>query len=247
MATCGCESTVSIVSWQLMVAVAKTGTPSPASPGAVVAKAADGAPSPAESDTKIARDAGVTPPKPKSGKRGVIFLLVVLVAGAGVGGYLWSRRGLETTDDAQVDAEVVAVPARASGTLVKVLFVENQVVKVGDLLALVDDAPAKARAREAAARLVAAEAAADAADAEAKVVATSARGKKAVSSAALTTASMGALSAEDQIKEAQTAAHSAAVALKQAEENESRDKSLFESRAITVSYTHLTLPTILRV
>ncbi len=45
------------------------------------------------------------------------------------------EHGRESTDDAQIDADVVAVPARVGGMVTKVFFVENQRVKAGDPLA----------------------------------------------------------------------------------------------------------------
>jgi len=185
----------------------------------------------ASTKTATARETSASPPDgglaapaqaaaPKSGKTRIIMLTLLVVIGGSIGGYMWSRRNLESTDNAQIDGDVVAVPARATGTVAKVLFVENQAVKQGDLLALVDDAPAKAKVRQAAARVVAAEAAADAADAETSVAETNAKGNKAVASAALTTASMGAATATDQIKEAESQVRSTDVSLNQASDSE---------------------------
>src|SRR5689334_8963473 len=108
--------------------------------------------------------------KPAKSRR-TTFVMAGLgvVAAAGVTSWFVLHRGLETTDDAQVDADMVSVPSRAAGVVVKVAFTENQQVKAGDLLAELDATPAKARLAQADAALEAARASADAADADARV------------------------------------------------------------------------------
>jgi membrane fusion protein (multidrug efflux system) len=170
--------------------------------------------------------------KPKS-RRGTVLGLVFLVAAA-IGVLVWLRgRGKESTDDAQVDGEVVAVPTRTSGLVVKVLFVENQSVKEGDVLAELDPTPATARLAQAKAALDVAQARADAADADSRLAETNAKGNKAVSDAALATASVGAVSATDQIKEAEAQVRTSEASAKQAREERDRAQSLFDSGAIT--------------
>src|SRR5271168_810450 len=78
----------------------------------------------------------------------VMGTLALAAAAAGTAWYV-THRGLESTDDAQVDADVLSVPVRIQGVVTKVAFVENQVVKAGDLLAEIDAEPAKARLAEA--------------------------------------------------------------------------------------------------
>lgn len=171
--------------------------------------------------------------KKRRGKRGPILIGVLLLVVAVSLGVWAHERGHESTDDAQVDGEVVAVPTRASGLVVKVLFVENQRVKEGDVLAELDPSTATARLAQARATLEVAEAAAEAADADAHLSETNAKGNKAVSDAALATASVGAASASDQIKEAEAQVRTSEATLKQAREERDRSKSLFDSGAIT--------------
>ena len=79
------------------------------------------------------------PPKPKSRRRMILSALACVAAI--VGGYIWyTRHGRESTDDAQIDADVVLVPARVGGFVTKVNFSENQRVKAGDVLAELDSA-----------------------------------------------------------------------------------------------------------
>ncbi len=171
--------------------------------------------------------------KPRS--KAPIFGLILIAGLTGGIAYWTTQRGLESTDDAQVDGEVVAVPARIGGTVTKVFFAENQHVKKGDLLAQLDDAPAKARLAQAEASLEVMLAAAEASDAETIIARSNAKGNKAVSQAALTTASVGAKSASDQIREAEASLRSSEASQKQAESERDRSKSLFDSGAVTRS------------
>ena len=121
-----------------------------------------------------------------------------------------THRGLESTDDAQVDADVVSVPTRTSGVVAKVAFIENQAVKAGELLAELDAEPAKARLAQAEANLAAAEASAEAADADARVAETNARGNKSVAEASRSTgAQSSAVASTQQIAEGEAQVASA--------------------------------------
>src|SRR5438876_1019585 len=75
--------------------------------------------------------------------------------------------GKETTDDAQVAADVVPVAARVAGQVVNVYVHENQPVHGGDLLAELDPSDARVKLAQAQGDLETAQA--QAADADAKV------------------------------------------------------------------------------
>lgn len=172
------------------------------------------------------------PRKSRVSKRALILGLVAATA-LGGGGYWWaSHRYLESTDNAQVDAEVVAVPSRVAGLVARVHFQENQEVSEGDLLLELDDALPKAKVEQARASIDALQAAADAADADARIAERNATGNKAVSNAALTTASVGAASVYDQMAEVQSSIKAAELSLKQAEIDRDRDRSLAAEGAI---------------
>jgi membrane fusion protein (multidrug efflux system) len=160
---------------------------------------------------------------------GIAAGLAALVAGAG---WYATTLGHESTDDAQIDAEIVAVPARTAGTVKKLDFVENQHVKEGDLLAELDDEAPRARLAQAQASLDAAQAAAAAADADADVAATNARGNKAAADASLVSASTGAVSATDQIREAEAALRSAEATRAQAKTDRDRTAKLAADGAV---------------
>jgi membrane fusion protein (multidrug efflux system) len=87
----------------------------------------------------------------------------------GVGAQCATSMGHEKTRDAQVEAEVVEVPARATGVVAQVFVAENQPAKEGQLLALLDDQVAEARLAEAEAELEAARVSVHVADADLRI------------------------------------------------------------------------------
>ena len=163
---------------------------------------------------------------PKSRRKLSLIALVIAVALVGGGTWFAKSLGQESTDDAQIDAEMVAVPARTTGTVKRLAFVENQRVKAGDLLAELDDDAPRARLAQADATLEAAQAAAEAADADARVAASNAVGNKAAADASLVTASVGVASAGNQIREAEAALGAAEATRKQAESDSARAQAL---------------------
>src|SRR5215468_12330938 len=84
-----------------------------------------------------------TPPKhtvrrPKRHRARLIVLAVLLLLGVG-GYFLWRYLGTyESTDDAQIDGHIHAVSARISGYVSQVLVVDQQIVKAGDPLVVID-------------------------------------------------------------------------------------------------------------
>ena len=166
-------------------------------------------------------------------KRGLALGLIAAAVIAGGGFWYVTHHGLENTDNAQIDGEVVSVPARVGGVVTKILFVENQRVKSGELLAELDAAPALARLAEAEANVFAAQAQADAADATARVSETNAIGDKSVADASLVTAAVGAASSSDQIKEAAAQLESAQTSQAQARVDSDRAKRLLGTGAIS--------------
>src|ERR1700735_1342679 len=89
----------------------------------------------------------------KKGRIRLIAMGALGVAALGVVAWYMAHAGLEDTDDAQVDADVVSVPAQIGGPVQKVLFVENQHVKAGEVLVELDPAQPKARLEQAEAPL----------------------------------------------------------------------------------------------
>lgn len=174
----------------------------------------------------------VATPAAGSKKRN-IALGVLGLAVLGIGGYVILHRGLESTDDAQLEADVVAIPAQASGVVVKIAFEDNQTVKAGDLLAELDPGPARARLAQAESALKNAEAAATVAAAQAKLGEVSARGGKTVAEASLRGAAYGKSETTRQLAAAQARVASAEASLKQATDDRSRANALVASGSIS--------------
>ena len=177
-------------------------------------------------------DTASAPARPR---RNVFVAAGVLAVAVGAGAWYRTTIGHETTDDAQVDAEVVTVPARIAGTIAHIRFVENQTVHAGDVLAEIDDDQAKARLAQAEASLASAEAAAKAADADARVAENNAHGNAAAANATLRASAAQVVGAKDQILEATATLASLEATLRQAQTDRDRDASLFARGAVTKS------------
>lgn len=168
--------------------------------------------------------------QPKRRKRAPLLIGLAVVA-LGAGGYVYMNRGLESTDDAQIDADVLSVPARIGGTVRSVQFEENQKVEAGQLLAELDDAPARARFAQAQANLSAARAAANAAQLQAAMAQTNAKTGLASASAGLRSSAVGAQASVAQINDAQARVQNAQAKLDEADLNVKRTQQLFDSGA----------------
>ncbi len=169
---------------------------------------------------------------PGGGKRRVIMLSLLgafLLTGAG---WWVLHRGLEATDDAQLDADVVAVPSRAGGTVVAVHFTDNQRIDAGALLVELDDAQAKAKLAQAEAELLGAKASADAADATAELTQKNASAGQKIAGASLSGAAVAVTATSDQIVEATANLASAKAQRDKAKLDLDRTKQLFSTGAI---------------
>jgi membrane fusion protein, multidrug efflux system len=176
--------------------------------------------------------AALQPERDSTSRRKLVLGTVGVLAVIGGASWYVTHRGLQSTDDAQVDGEVVAVPARLSATVAHVWFVENQQVKAGDVLAELDDAVAKAKLAQAEATLAAARATADSMDAEVEVAEANAVGNKTVAEAGLRSASVGVTSFSDQIQEGEAQVRSAEVSYAQSTADYQRAKQLFANGSI---------------
>ncbi len=102
---------------------------------------------------------------------GSFVLLVLLVSGL----FWFLTRNEESTDDAFIEANVVQISARVSGYITQVAVNDNQWVKPGDLLALIDPRDLELRIQQAEANLSAAKARHGAATQDLSVVTTTSR------------------------------------------------------------------------
>jgi membrane fusion protein (multidrug efflux system) len=112
---------------------------------------------------------------------------------------------IESTDDAQVAADIVPVAARVAGQVRQVLVQENQLVRRGDLLVLIDDTELAARVRRAQAELATAQAQAEVAQAQVRVIEATARGARQSAGASYAAATIGVNTAEAEIAAARAA------------------------------------------
>ncbi len=89
-----------------------------------------------------------TKEKPKGIKRTITAILViVLLIAAGI--YLFNEMKFQSTDDAYVETTTVNVSPKVSGQIEEVYVKDNQFVKEGDLVAVIDDADYKIRLEQA--------------------------------------------------------------------------------------------------
>ncbi len=111
--------------------------------------------------------AGATPSGPARRRTALIIAgAAAALAVAAIGLHLFLTRFDETTDDAQVDADVVAVAPRVGGTVAEVLVADDAGVSEGQALVRLDDAGYQLKARDAEAELATARAQEAAADAQ---------------------------------------------------------------------------------
>jgi membrane fusion protein (multidrug efflux system) len=94
-----------------------------------------------------------------NGRRRLFVLSGIALAGVALAfGLWWHGRGHESTDDAYVQADIVAIGPKIAATVKAVAVVENQFVHAGDLLVELDDADYAVRVQQARASLQAAQA-----------------------------------------------------------------------------------------
>jgi len=172
-------------------------------------------------------------PSPRNARKRLIVGALVVLGALGSGGWAFAHRGLESTDDAQIDAEVVALAARTSGVVVKVTFEDNEHVEAGRVLAELDPEPAKVKLAQAEANLEAARATAAAAETDARLAVTNAKASNRAASASLSAASAGASASREQISEARARVTAAETALGQAKMDLDRVTRLAQSGALS--------------
>ena len=175
----------------------------------------------------------VAPAVKKSAARPyLIFAAIVAVCIIGYFTFRWWAGGKESTDDAQVDADVVPVSARVSGVVAHVLVVDNQIVKKGDPLVEIDPADLSAKVKQTIAELAAATAQAAAADAQVAIVAASSKGGLSAARAQLSGSSTSVGSADAQIAAAKAAVTRAEAEATRADNDLARAESLRKDEAI---------------
>src|SRR5256885_12623321 len=84
---------------------------------------------------------------PKSSRRTVFLIMGVILLGLVIFGARkwWFGRSHVSTDNAQVDGHIVPVLGKVGGYVAEVRVIENQAVKAGDTLVVLDDRDFQAR------------------------------------------------------------------------------------------------------
>ncbi len=120
------------------------------------------------------------PAQPKRNRAPFVLGGLVLAAAIGAGIYYITHVGKVSTDDAQVEAHVQNVASRVSGQVKTVLVQDNQAVKTGDVLVLLDDSDQVVKVKAASADLKANLAQLHAAQAQKSLIETTAKANLAV-------------------------------------------------------------------
>jgi len=163
------------------------------------------------------------------------YIILGAIVGVALAVYLlvgWLGRGKETTDDAQVDGDVVAVSTRVSGAVLKVHATDNEAVTKGQLLVEIDPADYTARVKEAEAELAAAQAQARAADAQVSIVEATSKGGLSFARAQLSGSATSVAGADADVAAAQAALARAQAQANQADLDLARDEGLLKDQAI---------------
>jgi membrane fusion protein (multidrug efflux system) len=185
--------------------------------------------------TAAAAPPGVGPPAAPRGRRRRPFLILgaVILAGAlATGAYLLATADQESTDDAQVEADVVPVAARVSGQVLRRLVEDNEKVTKGAVLVQLDDADFAARAKQAEGELLTARAQAAAADAQVRVIEAGAKGGFSSARAMFSGSKMSVLSAAAQLAAARAGLERARADARKTELDLARDRQLVASKAL---------------
>jgi membrane fusion protein (multidrug efflux system) len=138
----------------------------------------------------------------------------------------WWSGGREGTDDAQIEADVVAVAPRIPGLIQKVLVKENQLVKRGEVLLELDQADLQARVQLAEAEL-------ESANAQAAVVEAGARGGLSSARAGVSASAAGLAGAAAQVDGARASVARAEADARRADADFKRMEELRGAQAVS--------------
>ncbi|WP_255070828.1 HlyD family secretion protein [Lacihabitans sp. LS3-19] len=151
-----------------------------------------------------------------------VFIVVVVLGGM-FGYYTWNKsQAHETTDDAQIEAKVSPIIPKISGYIKEVRVVDNQWVKKGDTLVILDDAEFALKVRMA-------EAAYRAGLSQLKVAGASVKSAGSV----LPVTEASSMSAQANIATADANIESAKVALWRAKNDFDRYANLYKEKSVT--------------
>jgi membrane fusion protein, multidrug efflux system len=180
---------------------------------------------------RVLEPANETRPKPAR-RPWLVLGGLVLLGLVGFGAYTLVTAGRESTDDAQVAADLLPVSTRVGGLVQSVAIHENQSVKAGELIAQIDPAEYQARERQAEAELESSKAQAAAADSEVAIVTARSTGGLSSARAAFSGSSVGAASADAELAATQAGLVGAEAEARKSEAALGRARELSLARAI---------------
>lgn len=152
----------------------------------------------------------------KTNKKFTLIFIVMLVLGLTYGGYKYIHSlSHETTDDAQVVKKMNPIIPRVSGYITKVMVKDNQQVKKGDTLFIIDNSDYLVKVEEAKAALAAAE------------------NSYEVARADIGTAQAGVSVSEANVQSAQGNIETAKIRLRRATNDFERYSNLYKNHSIT--------------
>lgn len=163
----------------------------------------------------------------------LILATCVALALGGIGAFAFVTRHHQSTDDAQVEADVAALAVRIGGLVTRVHIEENQPVKAGDLIMELDEADQAAMVRQAEAEVASAHAQAAINEAQVSIVEASAKGGLQSAQAVVSGSSTAVTSANTQILAARAAVARSQADFKRAELDFLRAQKLFSEGATT--------------
>ncbi|MBS2023440.1 MAG: HlyD family secretion protein, partial [Deltaproteobacteria bacterium] len=170
--------------------------------------------------------------KPKSKALPIVGAVVgafALVAGV----FLFVTRGEESTDDAQIEADVVPIAPRVGGQVLRVVVKDDAQVKKGDLLIELDPADLQAKLKQAEGELSTARAQADQAEAQARVAEANAHGGFSTARARVGGSTAAVANAGAQVEQAKAQLDRANTEARRTAQDLVRLKSLATANAVT--------------
>jgi membrane fusion protein, multidrug efflux system len=157
--------------------------------------------------------------KPKRRRAGLIALIVLVPLLVG-GYFLWRYFGsYESTDDAQIDGHIHAISARISGHVAQVLVEDQQIVKAGDALVVIDPRDYDVAVAKAEADVADAKAALTGSQTEVPITSTNTASTLQTAHSTLADSRAGLLSAERQFRAAEARLSAAESQVNEAQAN----------------------------
>jgi membrane fusion protein (multidrug efflux system) len=140
--------------------------------------------------------------KPRAKRLYLILIIAIVVILCAYGAFAIATSGKESTDDAQVAADIVPVAARVGGQIVAVHVTENQPVQRGALVAELDPREAEVKVAQAEGELDTARAQTAEAEAKTRITGATASGGLSAATAAVESSRQGVEAQSSQVNEA---------------------------------------------